>query len=472
MEVRREGTRWEWKAVSGVCRSVGVLAAWVVLWSAACARVPKAVPAGSSAPMMAEEPPYAGTNLFISQIAMHPARPETVLALTTYAVGLLKSTDGGRHWAFANRGIRSYSLYQLAIDPRNPDVVYIGAGGGGLYKSVDGGATFAEKNDGLVNTNIGSIRLHPRNPDRLYVVTSTGMQISPDGGESWQAWNEGDDFTQSQQFQDVVILQSAPETVLLASNRGIFVRRVGDPAWRLASSDLAGRRITAMALHPDGRRVFAAALRDGKTLEGGGLYVSEDQGAHWNPWDRGGTLAQQWIRQIQFDPEHEGVMYLATSSAGVLWSDDDGLRWEERNRGLTERDVRTLTIDPVHPDRLYAGTHGKGVFLSSDAGRGWTALDRVPNFDAETVIASLKVREPERPAPSVALPSSFAKCNACHGWTDPDLNLAPHSFWLVPPNRRDWGPTLHRMGPIAKLTPKEEVEIRDFLTAYSSRATR
>ena len=96
----------------------------------------------------------------------------------------------------------------------------------------------------------------------------------------------------------------------------------------------------------------------------------------------------------------------------------------------------------------------------------------MPNLDAEVIIASLKVRGPERPKPSLLPPPSFAKCNGCHGWTDPDLNQAPHSFWLVPPNRRDWGPTVRRMGINAKLTPAEEVEIRDFLTAYSSRATR
>ncbi len=452
---------------------MALLAACAVLWTAGCAGMPEPrVPADSSTPGTVEEPAHARDNLFITQIAMHLARPETVFALTTYAVGLLKSTDGGRHWAFANRGIRSYSLYQLAIDPRNPDVIYVGAGGGGLYKSIDGGATFVEKNDGLGNTNIGSILLHPRNPDRLYVVTSTGVQISPDGGDSWEAWNQGDDFTQSQQFQDLVILSAVPETVLLASNRGVFVRRAGDPAWTLASPDVAGRPITAMALHPDGRRVFAAVLRDGKTLEGGGLYVSEDRGAHWTQWGRDGKLARQWIRQVRFDPTRPGVVYLATSAAGVLESDDDGLTWEERNQGLGERDVRAVAIDPAHPGRLYAGTHGKGVFLSIDAGRRWAALDQVPNLDADVIIASLKVREPERPKPSFLPPPSFAKCNGCHGWTDPDLNQAPHSFWLVPPNRRDWGSTVRRMGPIAKLTPAEEAEILDFLAAYSSRAKR
>ncbi|MEO5656760.1 MAG: hypothetical protein ABIO65_07400, partial [Nitrospiria bacterium] len=155
----------------------------------------------------APSPGLAGAKgLFITDIAVHPSNPDNVFSLTTYAIGLLKSVDRGRTWSLANRGIRSYSLYRLAIDPRNPDVVYVGAGGGGLYVSLDGGGTFTERNDGLGNTDIGFLTLHPDHPDQLYIVTSTGVYRSPDQGRTWSAWNEGDDFTESQQFQDLVIV--------------------------------------------------------------------------------------------------------------------------------------------------------------------------------------------------------------------------------------------------------------------------
>ncbi|MBI3607813.1 MAG: hypothetical protein HY207_07595, partial [Nitrospirae bacterium] len=60
----------------------------------------------------------------------------------------------------------------------------------------------------------------------------------------------------------------------------------------------------------------------------------------------------------------------------------------------------------------------------------------------------------------------------CHGWTDPDLNQTVHSFWLMPPNRRDWKYTVHRMSRPANLTPDEEQEISNFLTGYSERNVR
>ncbi len=409
--------------------------------------------------------------LFITQVALHPSKPDTVFALTTYAVGLLKSTNRGLAWSLANTGIRSYSLYQLAIDPRDPNVVYVGAGGGGLYKSVDGGVTFVEKNDGLGNTDIGFMVLHPDRPDTIYVVTSTGVYRTPDGGESWVAWNEGDDFTESQQFQDLVILRSGTvETFLMASKRGVFRRRPADPAWALASKDLEGRRISALAVHPDGRRVLVTVMRDGKTLSGGGLYVSRDAGSTWKPVGRG--LEQDWIRAIRFDPRDARVMYAATSTRGVLKSLDGGRTWAPRSEGLTERDVRALVVDPTDPRRVYAGTHGAGVFVSTDAGDQWTPLDRVPFLEPDSIIASLKTPDPSIPSPDILPPPAFAKCNQCHGWTDPYLNQTAHSFWLMPPNRRDWKRTVHRMSRAARLTADEEEQIANFLTQYSTRNVR
>lgn len=154
----------------------------------------------------------------------------------------------------------------------------------------------------------------------------------------------------------------------------------------------------------------------------------------------------------------------------MLKSEDDGLNWHRVGIGLWERDVRALAIDPVVPSRLYAGTHGKGLFRSLDSGHRWAPLGGIPAADADALIASLSAH-PSRSDSGLKPPPAFAKCNRCHGWTTPDLNQA-RSFWLVPANRRDWGPTIQRMGPPAGLTPAEEAEILEFLTEYSSRARK
>ncbi|MEO6665638.1 MAG: hypothetical protein ABIO65_02540, partial [Nitrospiria bacterium] len=303
------------------------------------------------------------------------------------------------------------------------------------------------------------------------IVTSTGVYRSPDQGRTWSAWNEGDDFTESQQFQDLVIVTgTGPETFLLASKRGVFTRRAGDAAWTVASPDLEGRRISALARHPNGREVFAAVVRDGTTLEGGGLYVSRDTGATWRPLARG--LAGDWIRVIRVHPRDARIVYVATSGRGVLRSADGGRTWTPMNEGLSERDIRALVFDPIDPARLYAGTHGGGVFVSADGGRRWAGLDHVPDTTPDEIIAALKAPDPSRPLPDLRPPASFAKCNGCHGWTDPSLNQTAHSLWLMPANRRDWGRTVRRMSGPAKLTIDEQTEIIDFLTGYSNGGVR
>lgn len=413
----------------------------------------------------------AGKGLFITQVALHPAKPQRVLALTTYSIGVLRSLDRGETWSTSNRGIRSFSLYRLALDPVDPDLVYVGAGGGGLYVSQDGGATFEERNDGLGNTDIGFLRLHPDRPQEVYVVTSTGVYRSRDRGLSWSAWNEGDDFTQSQQFQDLlVVTTTTPETVLLASKRGLFRRREGEARWASASPDLAGRQISALAVCRDRSRLFAAVMRDSHTLQGGGLFESRDAGSSWRRLGTG--LEGDWVRVIACDPDRSDVKYVATSTRGVLMSADGGRTWSPRNQGLGGSDVRALFVDPTDRRRVYAGTHGAGVFVSTDGGDHWRALDRLPDTSPGEIIAALKRPDPSLGEPDMKPPPAFAKCNACHGWTDPALNQTEHSLWLMPPNRRDWARTVRRMTRPAGLTDSEAKDIADFLTRYSEARRR
>ncbi len=404
--------------------------------------------------------------IFVSRLVIDPLQPNTIYAVTTYSIGVLKSSDGGTHWSLINNGIKSYSLYHFAVHPRKSGLVYLGAGGGGLYKSTDGGAHWTEMNDGLQNTDIGQMWLHPHDPEKIYVVTSTGIHRSPDGGRSWESWNQGDNFTTSQEFQHLAILTGAPDRFFLASKNGLYTRAEGDSSWRLASKDLEGRLISALALDPMGKRLYAAVLRDSNTLTGGGLYVSDDQGVHWTRIGKG--IEQDWVRVIRLDPKDPKRFYLATSGRGVLTSLDGGESWKEANVGMAATDIRTLELDPSNSNILYAGAHGEGVFKSTDGAAHWTRLGPLPMLEAKVIIAQLTTPDPARPKPKLVPPPVFAKCNKCHGWTDPHLNTV-NGFWLVPPNRRNWSLTVKRMSRGAELTPEEERVISEFLQAYSER---
>jgi hypothetical protein len=68
------------------------------------------------------------------------------------------------------------SFGAIAVDPRNPDIIYVGSsassGGCGVYKSADGGRTWSPKNTGIVHRAyypaITRIVTAPSNSNILY----------------------------------------------------------------------------------------------------------------------------------------------------------------------------------------------------------------------------------------------------------------------------------------------------------------
>ncbi len=124
--------------------------------------------------------------------------------VATASGGLWRSTNGGVTWEpiFDDQDV--VSIGAIAVNPSNPYVLWVGTGeanprnsvswGNGDYKSNDGGKSWV--NVGLENTHhIGRIAVDPRNPDTVYVAAlghiwaandERGLYKTTDGGASWE----------------------------------------------------------------------------------------------------------------------------------------------------------------------------------------------------------------------------------------------------------------------------------------------
>ena len=122
------------------------------------------------------------------------------------------------------------------------------------------------------------------------------------------------------------------------------------------------------------------------------LWRSEDGGAtfelvrglwdhpHRPTWEPGGGGAA--IHTVLPDPAGDRVV-VAMSAGGVYVSEDGGAQWEPRNRGIAAgflpeepeygQCVHKVAIDAGDRDRMYAQNHG-GVFRTDDGGRKWTSI--------------------------------------------------------------------------------------------------
>lgn len=410
----------------------------------------------------------AAEPLLINQIAIDP-KDHHILYAAARPQGVLKSTDQGMTWQPVRQGLMNTSVYYIVINPADPKILYLGTFGGGIYKSEDAGGHWTEANTGLNNTNIHALVLNPSRPDQLLVSTSTGELFKTEnGGKDWSPFGEGLPSIPDEVYASFLVFPHEPAGIYLAQG-GIFQRTFASPRWQAMEQNLSEQVITALAYDPAHKTLYAGTQKEGlfaKILSS--PPVSDGRRSDWSPV--AGPFSKQWIRFIIVDSADPSILYVAVINQGLFKSTDRGATWREIDTGLPKQEVESLVIDPATPTFLYAGTHNSGLFLSRNGGLTWSAPARIEVEPVKQIIASLSGQERLRPShdPRLVPPPAFAKCNQCHGWTDPVVNQKL-TIWRVSPNRRDWRPTVQRMSPGAGLNPTEEEEIITFLTAYGNR---
>ena len=138
----------------------------------------------------------------ITGFAVHPDDPDIIYAASASG-GLWKTSNAGTTWVAVFSDATSVSLGAVALDPSNPDVVWVGTGeqnnvrsssfGDGVYRSDDGGKSW--RHMGLEESrHVGRILVHPRDPDVVYVAAlgslwgpnpERGLYRTTDGGATW-----------------------------------------------------------------------------------------------------------------------------------------------------------------------------------------------------------------------------------------------------------------------------------------------
>ena len=152
----------------------------------------------------------------IGAVAIDPRDHQTVWVGTgeanprndvTWGDGVYKTTDGGKTWT--NMGLRATKqIASVVIDPRDPNVVLVGALGDnfadsperGVFRTADGGKTWTKTLYVGPQSGVSELVADPKNPDVLYAgiwqfqrkpwtFTSggpnDGIWKSTDGGKTW-----------------------------------------------------------------------------------------------------------------------------------------------------------------------------------------------------------------------------------------------------------------------------------------------
>jgi photosystem II stability/assembly factor-like uncharacterized protein len=318
--------------------------------------------------------------------------------------GVWKTTNAGVSWKPVFDGEGSYSIGCVVLDPKNPNVVWVGTGennsqrsvgyGEGVYRSSDGGASW--KKVGLEKSeHIGKILLDPRDGNVAYVAAQgplwgpggdRGLYKTTDGGKTWKKVLN---ISENTGVTDVVLDPRRPDVLLAASyqrRRHVWTLIDGGPESAIHLSTDGGttwQKVTAglpktdlgrigLAVAPSRPDVVYATVETAD--DKGGIFRSLDGGLTWerrNPFDRGAM----YYGHLVVDPQDHRRIYVMNVHIQV--SEDGGKTLRRLPQKWMHVDNHCLWIDPRDTDYYLVGCDG-GIYESFDRAKTWRHHANLP----------------------------------------------------------------------------------------------
>jgi photosystem II stability/assembly factor-like uncharacterized protein len=299
--------------------------------------------------------------------------------------GDVNTTTGAVTWVAArsNKPIPDVYNVQIQVDPTDSNRVYAGANPGGLFRSDDGGDTWYDKNfltpsvvvDDPRRQGYYTFAINPANPNEVWVGTwGKGIYKSYDG-QDFNIGASGSDRIMFGKYVNALMFHPTLG-VLAATEQGVFRTVNGGTTWTGWKAGLGTPQVRTLGVYPDGTVLCGTA--------GYELYVRRPSDSQWTQlpgFDNFGTFWPIWnnrplyqYSQLLFHPTDPNTIYFGTFPAGVFKSLDGGGTWREYNVGWLNDGVFTLVFHPQNTNIVYAGTYN-GLNRSLDAGAHWRRWD-------------------------------------------------------------------------------------------------
>jgi photosystem II stability/assembly factor-like uncharacterized protein len=195
--------------------------------------------------------------------------------------GIARSRNGGYAWMPVDYGLPKSAnqdayAQSMVIDPTNENIVYLGTGwgysnGNGVYKSIDCGEKWTRANQNMTDYVITALAVNPKQPQIIYAGTESGELFkSINSGQSWN------DLTKKVPFKNEIkgIAIDSPDTIYLLSERvGIMFSNNGGINWDVMGKpkESDSPSYTAFSAIFDPKPIIVVGIRG----EGGWRYTAE-----------------------------------------------------------------------------------------------------------------------------------------------------------------------------------------------------
>lgn len=324
-------------------------------------------------------------------ITVHPTNTLN-LYVGAPAGGLWRSTNGGTSWTTNTDNLTVTGCSDLAIDPTNPNTMYLAMGDGdagdtrstGILKSTDGGNTWATTGLTNVVTNNFLIRrliINPSNPQILLAATSGGIYRTTNGGTNWSQVATGTTYDLEFKPGDPNIVYAGGSTFRMSNN--------GGTSFTVVSTGITTTGVNRMAIAVTPANSACVYVLASKSSDNGlyGIYKSTSSGTTFSQmtttlnllgWNSNGTDAggQGWYDlAIAASPTSSNEVVVG----GVnIWRTTDGAsswsiygHWTGSGAPFIHADIHDLEYAPN--GTLFSANDGT-VYRRAPGATSWTEI--------------------------------------------------------------------------------------------------
>jgi photosystem II stability/assembly factor-like uncharacterized protein len=323
-------------------------------------------------------------------LAIAPTSPNRVYAIVdAKSGGLYRSDDGGSTWALVagDKRIwgRGWYFCKTAVDPKNPDVVYVS--NTSVYRSTDAGKTWTAIKGAPGGDDYHQLWIYPGDPNRMILGSDQGAVVSVDGAQTWSSWYNQPTAELYHVAADnrfpywVTGAQQDSGAVGVPSRSNLAEISAHD--WRpVGAGDEAGYTAPD-PLHPE--ILFGGTVTRWNVVTGESKDVSPE---------RGMTVPARhtWTLPLVFSQADPHALYFSnqflfkTTSGGASWTtispdltrEDPGVppNLDEATAAYAPKDKRrgviyTIAPSPLSAKTIWVGTDDGLIQLTRDDGKTW-----------------------------------------------------------------------------------------------------
>lgn len=314
----------------------------------------------------------------LNVVRIHPTNPNIIFVCSPSG-GLWKSTDGGNSWSSnTDQLAQVIGCTDLAIDPNNPDIMYLATGDAfgaatytvGILKTTDGGNTW--NTTGLSYSmaayrQIGKILINPNNTNIILAAASNGVYRSDDGAATFARMQTGS-------FIDMEYKPGDPDVVYVS----------GTEIHRSADNGLTWAQVTSGTPNPNNVSRIAIAVTEANpnyvymivglpapNFGTEGFYKSTNSGMSFSKITPTPALGnQQWYDLALGASPTNAEEVIVGGQLDFRRSTNGGASWSQNGQG-THVDYHDVVYTSSN---TYFMANDGGIYKTTNSGGSWNNL--------------------------------------------------------------------------------------------------